>query len=285
MTYKNISCSPRLLLRQLTVVLLLLFSFGCEDTNLLILTSAGVDAVNAITLSDEDVRTIAAGAAAVIDGENRLAPPGSIYSRRLQGLVARHQKRDGFDFDYEVYLKDEVNAFAMADGTVRIFSGLMDMMTDEELLFVIGHEMGHVVKRHSRKKVVLAYTAGAVRKGLASQNNQIGQLAASTLGGLAQRLTNAQFSQHEERQADDYGVTFLREEGHTVTAAVSALRKFEELAGRHTFLSSHPDPADRAERLVGKEGEEESFLATLINILKSLVIVIINLVRSLLSWF
>ena len=55
----------------------------------------------------------------------------------------------------------------MANGTIRVFTGLMDLMNDEELLFVIGHEMGHVVRNHSRKKVALAYSTSALRKGLA----------------------------------------------------------------------------------------------------------------------
>jgi putative metalloprotease len=70
----------------------------------------------------------------------------------LQGIVAKLGKRDGRTFNFKVYLTREINAFAIADGSIRVFSGLMDLMNDRELLFVIGHEMGHVLQDHSRKK-------------------------------------------------------------------------------------------------------------------------------------
>ncbi|MBC8017884.1 MAG: M48 family metalloprotease, partial [Verrucomicrobia bacterium] len=152
-------------------------------------------------------------------------------------------------FNYAVYISPEVNAFAMADGTIRVYSGLMDMLNDGELRFVIGHEMGHVVKKHIRKKIQLAYAASAVRKGVSSQNSAAGEVARSVVGGLAESLMNAQFSQLEEKEADDYGLVFLKREKYSTPDAVSALQKIAKLSKGHTFLSSHPDPGKRADRL------------------------------------
>ena len=98
----------------------------------------------------------------------------------------------------------------MADGTIRIYAGLMDLLDDGELLFVVGHEMGHMAKEHIRKKIRLAYAASAVRKGIASQGGAAGDVAGSLLGGLAEALLNAQFSQLEEKEADDAGLAFLK---------------------------------------------------------------------------
>ncbi len=156
---------------------------------------------------------------------------------------------DGYVFDYRVYLSPKVNAFAMADGTIRIYSGLMDMLDDRELLFVIGHEMGHVVEKHIKKKIMLAYAGRAVRKAIASQQNEAGQIARSGLGALAEMLINAQFSQQEEREADDYGVLYLKTRGHDEGPAISALTKLATLGSRHSFLSSHPAPEARAHRM------------------------------------
>ena len=109
--------------------------------------------------------------------------------------------------------------------------------------------MGHVMKNHIRKKIQLAYAASAVRKGIASQNNTAGDLARSMFGGLAESLMNAQFSQLEEKEADDYGLAFLKREKFEPQDAVSALKKIATLGKGHSFLSSHPDPEKRAERL------------------------------------
>jgi len=273
----------------LTLIASAILLLSCEETNLLIMTEAGIDAVNAVTLTDDDVRAIASRAAASADSKHRIAPPGSSYDRRLQKIISGYGSRDGHNFNFKVYLTKDVNAFAMADGTIRVYSGLMDLMDDRELLFVIGHEMGHVVKKHSRKKVVIAYASSALRKGLASQENEIGQMARSMIGAFAEQLANAQFSQHEEREADDFGALFLIQEGHSLDAAILALNKLEALARQHTFLSSHPDPANRAKRLASGEAvdsdEDRSFLDTILAHVKKLILLVLSLIQYLLSLF
>ena len=97
--------------------------------------------------------------------------------------------------------------------------------------------------------ILLAYAASALRKGIASQENLVGEFARSNLGGVAQALLNAQFSQAEEKEADDFGILFLKKYGFDTSAAVSALKKLGGLGKNHSFLSSHPDPVLRAERL------------------------------------
>lgn len=270
------------------ILLSLLILSSCEDTNVLTLTDAAGDAVTAITLTDENVSNLARQAARDSDNKHRIAPPGSEYEKRLQRLTSNYTERDGHHFNFKAYLTQDVNAFAMADGTVRVYSGLMDLMNDEELLFVIGHEMGHVVKKHSRKKVVLAYASSAVRKGLASQENEVGDIARSVIGSFAQQLTNAQFSQHEERQADTYGVRFLQAEGYGTAGAVTGLNKLADLANRHTFLSSHPDPDDRAKRIEHGEFEEDteegSLVGTLFSYAKRIVMWTFNMATALIKW-
>ncbi|HNR12687.1 MAG TPA: M48 family metalloprotease [Thermodesulfobacteriota bacterium] len=229
--------------------LCMLFLNGCENTDVQTATDAGMDALRAVTLSDQDVIAISERAVRDSDLANRLAPPESTYSRRLQQLVGEHRKENNLNFTYGVYLSPEVNAFAMADGTIRVYSGLMDMLNDGELTFVIGHEMGHMAKNHIRKKIQLAYAASAVRKSIASQNNDAGSVARSLFGDLAQSLANAQFSQFEEKEADDYGLAFLKRQKVPPEHAVSALKKLAALGKDHSFLSSHPDSQKRAERL------------------------------------
>jgi putative metalloprotease len=222
---------------------------GCENTDVVTAVDAGRDAVKAITLSDNDVHEIALKAALASDKKHRVAPANNMYAKRLNGLVAQQFQDGKLKFNYAAYISPEVNAFAMADGTIRVNSGLMDMLNDGELRFVIGHEMGHVVKNHIRKKIQLAYAASAVRKGVASQNSAAGEVARSVVGGLAETLMNAQFSQLEEKEADDYGLVFLKREKYSTPDAVSALRKIAKLSKGHSFLSSHPDPGKRAGRL------------------------------------
>jgi putative metalloprotease len=222
---------------------------ACENTDLQLATEAGMDAIKAATLTNEKILELAVQSAKYSDGKHRMATPESKHAARLRRLVGDYLEDGGMRFNYAVYLSPQVNAFAMADGTIRIYSGLMDMLSDGELRFVIGHEMGHVAKNHIRKKIQIGYAASAVRKGIASQTGTVGDIARSAAGGFAQTLMNARFSQHEEKEADDYGLGFLKRKALDPHDAVGALRKIAGLGGNHSFLSSHPDPALRADRL------------------------------------
>lgn len=233
-------------------ILICLFSLflpGCDNTDLQTAIDAGGDAIKALTFSDKDVLELAEQSARYSDRKNILALPKNKYAVRLRRVVGEHFKDGDLTFNYGVYLSPKVNAFAMANGTIRLYSGLMDMLNDGELRFVIGHEMGHIVKNHIRKKIRLAYATSAVRKGIASQKNISGDVARSLLGSLAESLLNAQFSQLEEKEADDYGFDFLKKEKCNPQDGVTALKKIAMLGRDHSFLSSHPDPEKRAGRL------------------------------------
>ena len=74
----------------------------------------------------------------------------------------------GVPANYKVYQTKDVNAWAMANGCIRVYSGLMDMMTDNEVEGVLGHEMGHVALGHTRKAMQVALTTTATRTAAAS---------------------------------------------------------------------------------------------------------------------
>lgn len=207
----------------------------------------GADALKGLTLSDAEVSRLGAEAAVAYDAQSRIAPDSDPYAQRLAKLTSGYTREDGMTLNYKVYLEDQVNAFALPDGSVRVYSGLMDLMSDDELRFVIGHEIGHVKNGHSKARFKTAYLTQAARKGVASQSNVAGQLAASELGGLVESVVKAQHSQGNELESDRYGLAFLKRNGGDAQAAVTALQKLDAGGGgKADMLSSHPDPARRA---------------------------------------
>jgi len=215
---------------------------GCAVNNMGV--SAGMDLLKAATISGDEVKAMAASAATSYDAKNQVAPEGNPYAERLKRITANIKIPDGLELNYKVYLTEDVNAFAMADGTVRVYSGLMDLMTDEELLFVMGHEIGHVHHEHSKESYRMAYAAQAVRKGVASAGGTAGDLAASSLGGLAEKLVTSKFSRSEESEADEFGLEFMKLNKINPQAAVSALKKLG--GGESSMFSSHPGSDVRA---------------------------------------
>ena len=261
---------------------------GCQNMDSNGLLSSGAEAFQAYSLSDAQVKTLSDQACKEMDAKAKIAPASSEYSQRLSKIAtALGDNINGQPVNYKVYETKDVNAFAMANGCIRVYSGLMDLMNDQELLFVIGHEMGHVVHDHTRRKVMMAYATSAVKKGLASQDNQVGLIAGSMIGAFAEQLVNAQFSQHEERQADRYGAAFLKAAGHDIGPAVSALEKLADLARQHTFLSSHPNPDTRAKKLLTGDDaadDDESWIDKTFSLIKHLVVGLFNIVIAMVNW-
>jgi metalloprotease len=206
---------------------------------------------DAATLSDADLNRYFDQVSAKYDQSNTVAAPDNKYAKRLNSLTEGLQTHDGLSLNFKVYIKPEVNAFAMGNGTVRVYSGLMDLMTDDEIRYVIGHEMGHVKAGHSKERMKTALTTDAVRGAVAATDSRAAALADSQIGELFQKVVLAQHSQANENQADDYALSFLKQTRHDPMAAVTALEKLDKLSGGGGggWMSTHPAPAARAKRM------------------------------------
>ncbi len=198
--------------------------------------------------------------AKAMDKKNRVASRKSKYSKRLNKLTRKLKHHAGLNFNFKVYKSKTINAFAMPDGTVRVYSGLMDKFNDDELVSVIGHEIGHVINKHSLKQYKKSFIAKAAKEGLTAAGGTVGALAGS-YGDIAEDFLNAQFSQSDELESDLYGVKLLHDLGRDPYAAASAQRKLQQLGGgKDSMFSSHPSSKKRiaravkeADRLTGKK--------------------------------
>ena len=226
---------------------------GCKTTGVNIdgMVSAGMGFATAANLSDEDMKQIGDKSIAQLDSSNRVAPANNQYAQRLARLAAPWSEVDGHKLEYKVYLDPKVNAFAVPNGSIRFYSGLLDVMTDDEVRYVIAHEIGHVVLGHSKGRFQTAIMASSARQAVAaSGNSTAAALTSSQLGELGEKLVNAQYSQRNENEADDFALNLMKKHGYNPNASVTALRKLESKFGNQSSLfSSHPAPGDRATRL------------------------------------
>ncbi|TGD57310.1 M48 family metallopeptidase [Flavobacterium humi] len=209
--------------------------------------------VTGFTFSDEDAASLSKEAVVKMDAENKIAGPKDPYTVRLNKIFGKHSNENGLKLNYKVYLTKDVNAFATADGSVRVFSGLMDIMDDNELLAVIGHEIGHVANHDSRDAVKAAYKKEALLDAVASQSDKVAKLTQSQLGQIGNAMIDSRHSRQQETEADTYSYDFMKRHGYNVNAVESAftiLAKLNEGAESSFFtrmLSSHPEPKQRAE--------------------------------------
>jgi putative metalloprotease len=187
---------------------------GCQNMDSNALLSSGAEAFQAYSLSDAQVKSLSDQACKEMDSKATLSPASSEYSKRLSKIAAAlGDNINGQPVNYKVYETKDVNAFAMANGCIRVYSGLMDIMNDNEVEAVIGHEMGHVALGHVKKGMQVALGTNAVRAAAASAGGIVGSLSQSQLGDLGEKLVNSQFSQRQESEADDYSYDLLRKRG------------------------------------------------------------------------
>jgi putative metalloprotease len=225
---------------------------GCQNMDSNALLGSGAEAWQAYSLSDEQVKTLSDKACQEMDAKATIAPASSEYSKRLSKIAAAlGDNINGQPVNYKVYQTKDVNAFAMANGCIRVYSGLMDLMNDNEVEAVIGHEMGHVALGHVKKGMQVALGTNAVRAAAASAGGIVGSLSQSQLGDLGEKLVNSQFSQRQESEADDYSYDLLRKRGINPAGLATSFEKLAKLeAGRQSSMfDDHPGSLERAQHI------------------------------------
>ncbi|MBW7982946.1 metalloprotease LoiP [Enterobacillus tribolii] len=234
---------------------------GCQNMNTQGLMQSGAQAFQAATLSDSDVKALSEESCAAMDQKNKIAAANSTYTKRLNKIAkALGDTIEGTPVNYKVYETKDVNAWAMANGCVRVYSGLMDMMNDNEVEGVLGHEMGHVALGHSRKRMQVAYATVAARTAIASTGGIAAQLSQTQLADISEQFINAQFSQKQETAADDFSFDLLKKRKIDTTGLATSFDKLADLdKGRESSMfDSHPPSKERADHIrsrIAKEGK------------------------------
>lgn len=240
-----------------SLVILAAFSLSalvtsCGTLNTEALLAGGSQALQAATLTDAQVQEYVKEYIQYTDKENVVCAENDPYTKRLRKLTAGITNVDGIPLNFKVYKTNQVNAFACADGSVRVYSGLMDLMSDDEVLGVLGHEIGHVGLKHTRKQFQQALLTTALRYGIYSMGGTVGALSASQLGALGQNLASSSYSRKQESEADDYGYDFLVKNNKNPYLMVMAFEKLQSMESQSgtsnatkSLFSSHPDTAKR----------------------------------------
>ena len=216
------------------------------------LASAAGKVITATSITDDQIVALSRQTIVSLDQQNVI--DNGAYAKRLARVLDGVNDIDGVPVNYKVYKTNEINAFACGDGSIRVYSGLMDVMDDEELTAIIGHELGHVRHQDTKKAIKSAYLASAARDVVASAGSY-GAMAAYLLGDIGEALVSAQFSQAQEYKADEHGCSFAIERGKSPYSMYNALEKLMTLSGSsdnsiiaHMF-ADHPKTEKRMEKM------------------------------------
>lgn len=216
------------------------------------LASAAGKAITAASISDEQIVELSRQTVLSLDSQNILA--GNEYQNRLARLLKGVDNINGMPVNFKVYKTDEINAFACGDGSIRVYSALMDVMSDDELIAIIGHELGHVKHQDTKKALKNAYLASAARDVVGSAGSY-GAMISALLGDMGEALASAQFSQAQEYRADESGFEFALERGFGPHSMENALNKLLSMSGSSSnsvvahMFASHPQTEKRIEKM------------------------------------
>ncbi|VAW48414.1 Zn-dependent protease with chaperone function PA4632 [hydrothermal vent metagenome] len=158
-----------------------------------------------------------------------------------------------------VFEDDSANAFALPGGKIGVHTGLLDVAeTPSQLATVIGHEIAHVLWKHGNQRVsmqMLAQTGLQVADVMSQQKikGSTGrQMLMTGLGLGAQVGVMLPFSREHEKEADRYGLHFMAAAGFDPAQSIKLWQNMEKAsAGKRPpeFLSTHPEPQNRIEKL------------------------------------
>ncbi len=163
-------------------------------------------------------------------------------------------------FHFRLLDSDVVNAFALPGGYVYVTRGLLAYLENEaQLAVVLGHEVGHVLARHSSQRAADAQLGQLGLLGAALGSAVLGAGAGVTQGILEYGSTGVQllflkYGRDAEREADRAGVAYAEFAGYDAAQAASFFRSLGRLSqqsggGIPSFLSTHPDPGEREQTI------------------------------------
>jgi len=205
---------------------------------------------------------------------------GRVTDSRLQGYVTEigNKLKDQTEvdgpqrvWDFTLLDSDIINAFALPGEKVFISRGLADQLTNEaQLAGVLGHEIGHVMARHTAERMSQATWIGigsqvlGAAVGAAVKDPTLGQAlpAIATQGG---QLFVLKFSREQESEADSLGMRYMAKAGYNPRGQLQVMEVLKAASGGASppeFLATHPLPETRIQQIEQKLAGEYAYTQT-----------------------
>lgn len=159
----------------------------------------------------------------------------------------------GWRWEVNLITGNELNAYCMPGGKIMFYTGLVQRLglSDDEIAAVMGHEIAHALREHSREQVSQAMAAQAAID-VGATVLGLGAGSADIAGVVYQSLIATRFSRSDESEADRMGLELMARAGYDPRAAVRLWQKMisaGSAGGRPELLSSHPTDSSRVQQI------------------------------------
>ena len=224
---------------------------GADRSQLLLISSEQLEQTAAQGYSQLKTEATQKG---VLNTNDNLVQRVRAIARRIEPQTGVFRKdAPGWNWEVNVIDSDELNAFCMPGGKIMFYSGLINRLklTDEEIAVVMGHEIAHALREHSREQVSQAIAAQTAL-GLGTSVFGLSQTTASLAGIGYQAFIATHFSRTDEAEADRIGLELAARAGYNPRAGVTLWQKMinaKEGGQLPEFLSSHPADSMRVQQI------------------------------------
>jgi predicted Zn-dependent protease len=165
------------------------------------------------------------------------------YVNEIGQRLAAASDRPNIPYTFQVVEDNSINAFATSGGFVYIHTGLIrEADTEAELAGVMAHEIGHIVARHSINRMREITLANGIVGALGVSQDDLVNIGVQ----LALFLPNSRSAEYE---ADDLGFKNMGRAGYDQRGFITFMQKLQRGGSPPEFLSTHPDPGNRVNRL------------------------------------
>lgn len=236
---------------------------GCTTVKTTKPGAVGVDRKQRMLVSEEEVEKGAqeayaqevskARSAGKLNSNKALTARVRAVSQRLIPATGSF-RADAPRWEWEINTLEtkELNAYAMPGGKIMVYSGLVDQLklSDAEMAAVIGHEIAHALREHSRERISRAYAQQLALAGVAVVTGA-GEGAMNLANMVASVTFQLPHSREQESEADEIGMELMARAGYDPNAAVSVWKKMMAASqgGPPEFMSTHPSPSSRIQDL------------------------------------
>jgi predicted Zn-dependent protease len=185
-------------------------------------------------------------------GLSQNAEAGARVKRVGEALVARSlASKSGYKYSFHVLADARtVNAFALPGGPIFITEGLLrQLKTEGELAAVLGHEIGHVIARHSSERLAKQQLTQGLLNALFVGS---GDYSTAQIGQLVAGMINMSYGRDDELESDALGIRIMAEGGYDPRAMLRVMEVLAKASGgskQPEFFSTHPAPENRAARI------------------------------------
>jgi beta-barrel assembly-enhancing protease len=190
--------------------------------------------------------------AAQMGGVSRNAQAVALVQRVGDGLVRQSvAAKSPYKFSFHVLADPKtVNAFALPGGPVFITEGLLRLLkTEAELAGVLGHEIGHVIARHSSEHLAKQQLTRGLLGALVVGS---GDYTTAQIGQVVGNMINMSYGRDDELESDALGIRIMAEAGYDPRGMLRVMEVLARASGgsrQPEFFSTHPAPENRAERI------------------------------------